>query len=239
MIRKVGAKRNEPSMDDRVGAGLATAVVAPMGGAILNAPISLWARRDLMRDQGRPNADSSRVAKHMKKKYGLKTSLSVDDGGRGPHYNPLTDSAHVRQKGPATMAHELGHAVDMTGKKRWVGSGTKMLLRTAGPGAGLLAAAGLMASGEKGSQYAAPAAAAGYAPMLFQEGKASVIGVKNIREVLGRKAARTAAKDLTKAFGTYAALPIGTAAAAHFIRRTLYPKGKPTNAQADKENAGF
>jgi hypothetical protein len=99
----------------------------------------------------------------------------------------------------------LGHAADFKtfGRAKFIG-------RVAAIPAGIIGAGALLKD-DKTRKYAPAATAAGFAPTLWQEGKASILATKYVKETEGRRAAKRVAKPLLRAFGTYLALPVGAA----------------------------
>jgi hypothetical protein len=119
--------------------------------------------------------------------------------------------SYHKSHAPAIMAHELGHARHMGGMSP-THLKAHMYARGLGPLAGLLGAGALASSeNEKVNKWAPAAAAAGYAPMLYQEGRASTHAVRDLYKHMGGKAALKGAGRLGLAFGTYAAPAIGSA----------------------------
>jgi hypothetical protein len=162
--------------------------------------------------------EAKKVYSGMKKDYGLgrielrRSSVSA--------YNPMTKTVLLRNpKHPEVLAHELGHAVDMR-----KGMKVKSILRVLGPGAGLLTAGGMLATGDKDVQKYAPGAlVAGATPMLYQEAKASTLGVKQMAKTLGKARAAKGALKLLPAFATYL---LGTTGAAAGLHMAINSKNK-------------
>lgn len=129
----------------------------------------------------------------------------------GPAYDHTTRSVYhgYNKNNLGTMAHELGHAIDFKNK-----SMGHMYLRGL-PFAGLMGSY-LMAKDEDLRPYAPLPLLASSAPMLYQEGKASYLGLDRLKKFLAEKypsaknleLLRNARRDLTGAFGTYAAAAV-------------------------------
>lgn len=134
------------------------------------------------------NALSRKHGKEVRSRYGLdkQASLRSHDGTNA-----------------AILSHELGHArqlLDKSGKsKRW-----KEGIRSAAPVAGT---AGLLYSIFKRKPALGALSVLGMgAPVLYEEGAASVRGVRGLKRLgLSKDELSTARKTLAPAFGTYAA----------------------------------
>ena len=119
---------------------------------------------------------------------------------------PVREGVHIdRPTKKHVVLHELGHAADFKKFRR-----TKAIGRMAGIPAGIVGA-GVLLKDDKKRKYAPAATAAGFAPLLWQEGKASILATKYVKETEGRRAAKRVAKPLLRAFGTYVTLPVGAA----------------------------
>lgn len=116
------------------------------------------------------------------------------------HYDPFTKEIRLRNfNSVPVLAHELGHVADFKKFNK-----LKYHLRTKTPIVGLLGAKGLLFSTDKDAAKYAPAVYfAGHLPVLYQEGKASVIGRKAIKDFFGSAKARSANKHLAYAFLSY------------------------------------
>lgn len=163
-----------------------------------------------------------------KKQHGLSTRVFV--GGkahpasiRSPFYSPtnrrgIQRGVHLKHPtNPGIVLHELGHAADFKkGLKR------KIFLRKFGPGAGIIAG-GMLLANEDTRKYAPAAIAAGFSPMLWQEGKASGSALKFLRKTYGRRSSqyRKAIISLGKAFGSYGAVAGGSALGVYGIGKLL------------------
>ena len=183
---------------------------------------------------------TGKVYRYMKKKHKL-DDLKVFRGDKvnlvssyqGPHYNPSSKhpipqirklmgakGVHIRgASDPGILAHEIGHAADFKKFPK-----LKALARMAPMVTGL--ASINMLRDEDQAKYAPLVAMGGFAPTLWQEGKATRTGLKAVKKVLGHKQARTSARLLRKAFGTYASLPLAVGAGTFLASKLLHGKKK-------------
>ena len=222
-IGKLGKKEKEDL-------GMVPSIFSTVVGAtagIVGTELYAGSRRDSLSKYLGPRTTNmpEQVKKDIvgfKMKHGLKTKVYIGRAAhpqsrRGPYFNPYSHPIAREAVGPAgvhsshptkssVMLHELGHAADF--KKH---RGFKTVLRAGGLGVGLLGASVLM-SDKDTRKYAPAAAAAGWAPTLYQEGKASYLAHKYLKQTRGAKASRKSSKRLVKMFGTYAAAPAGMAA---------------------------
>jgi hypothetical protein len=134
-----------------------------------------------------------------------------------------------------TVAHELGHAKNYY-KTRFGKGRMRLGLKTFGPATGanrskgailMAGLAGLAPGDSKAADYGSVGlATAAVAPLLYEEGKASVQGYKGLKSLgtLSPAKLKASRKALMKAFGTYGAagaLTIGSVAAARGLRKLL------------------
>jgi hypothetical protein len=87
---------------------------------------------------------------------------------RGSHYNPFSDTTHLYGNSPATLTHELGHAIDFNSRPVAEGSGASGWLKRQG--------GGLLRDGYMLSRGLTPL-------MLYQEAAANMESEKALREV--------------------------------------------------------
>lgn len=97
------------------------------------------------------------------------------------------------------LAHELGHAADFKNFGKLKG-----IFRASSPIVGAAGSTGLLLSDDKEKRKYAPAVYfAGHLPVLYQEGKASVLGLKAIKDFYGSAKAKAASKPLIYGYLTY------------------------------------
>ena len=159
----------------------------------------------------------------MKKKHGLNTVIHSGEVLGEDHFAQLSPAqkgyVSLSGKSPALLAHEMGHATDFKKKKMLP---RVLFSKFVAPGAGMLGGAALLAGGEDTAKYAPAVVAAGQMPLLWTEGKASVIGLKAINKVLGTKAAIKAGAQLALAFGSYGSAAAGTVWAFNKAKKKMY-----------------
>jgi hypothetical protein len=174
------------------------------------------------------SGDTMGIAKKFKGKHKLTTKIFTGweahpSARSSPVYiDPIASKlmrirkgVHIMHDSPGLILHELGHAADFKKFPK-----VKMVSRSIGPVAGILVAGKLLGK-EKSRKYAPAAAAAGFAPMLWQEGKASTLAYKFMKKNLPKTVAKKEGLKLLKAFGTYASLPIGAALGVYGVSKLL------------------
>lgn len=149
-------------------------------------------------------------------------------GKAGGIKKPQVHSSH-----PEAALHEYGHAHSFnTSRKAFGTKGTSarhtlnLISRKATGKFGMLGGAYAATSDNEKVRKAAPyAVAAGTAPLLVEEARASISPIKHIYKTRGKAAAKHLAKNLAPAFGTYAlsaaAAVGGVALAKHFKEKAI------------------
>jgi len=212
-------KSDKSREDHRFGVGSSILL-----GAVGVTPLLGWHGLSVNRNKiksinWRNDALSEKLKEHMLKKYKLgNIKFRI---GTEAFYSPTQKIISTTKYGPpATLGHELGHAVDFKNFPK-----TKLFMRGVLPLGGLGATV-FMASNEKTRPYAYIPAIGGVAPMLYQEGKASRIALKNLKELaVSAKELVQSKKLLRGAFGTYAAAAVLPALGMQYLLN-LKKKGK-------------
>jgi len=162
--------------------------------------------------------DSKRVWNQTVKDYGLKDVKleHIKPGRIGSHYDPINKIVRTKNVGAYdTLAHELGHAADLRKFPK-----LKMALRTVAPGVGLLSGGVMMFAKDENIKEKAPLAlAAGGAPVIYQEAKASTIGMKEMVKSLGWRKALKGGSKLLPALGSYVFAVGGPAIGMHIANK--------------------
>jgi hypothetical protein len=218
-------------------------ILTGLGGSLA---LGLLAEKGIKsKEDIRKNPKAEVLARYLRRK-GVLTEVSPGEAARYVEGTHLLTGKKVKgvvvdpMDSLATLAHEAGHA-----------TGTRKLMKIYGPsklyGMFALPALGIGAATVLGDTSfkegkdkedrlrlarAAPLVASlPYAPVLAEEARASVRGVKMIKSMQGRKAAAKAALRLLPAFGTYAAATAGPVTASILAHRKLK---KHRAARADK-----
>jgi len=170
--------------------------------------------------------DTRRLARSFAARYNISTTIYTDAKGDMRSYyvpdsplakiirngftgRPLVESlrpgVHISAKNPspAIVLHELAHAHDMGNSSR--GRTIALVAQVLG---GIGYAGMSMAARPSISKFAPLVATIGSIPMLYSEGKASVLATKHLMEERGNiEGIRESAKTLVPGFLTYLALP--------------------------------
>lgn len=174
------------------------------------------------KDLGLSSHDIKKIYTSLKAdKKGVQVKSVLDPTSRipAPHYNPITNTAHI--KNTADAAHELGHATSILNpKNRSLRLYSALVTGIGHHNAGHIRGAtgflrGLEGKGNDVEDYSLVDNFAGAATGLgiFEEGQASVRGYNALRKVKGSAFAnRSAKKILIPAYATY----VANAAINHF-----------------------
>ena len=148
---------------------------------------------------------------HMSKRYGT----NVQTNNTAPHdlfsaYHPdINTIRHAKNPRRGVFAHEMGHASGLNSKTMRGRLTTGMYRSSLGMAAGMAASPLMALHNNKYTEAAAPyAGAAAMSPILYEEGRASLNALKNIKHLHGNKAMLRSVPGLLGAFGTYASLPL-------------------------------
>lgn len=179
--------------------------------------------------------DTARAIKKFKRQHDVKVPVKLTNSHRmskyvGPLYIPnigKTKEFHGVHMGgraskPATIFHELGHAKSMknVGKLR-------ALALTKGMMAGGITSSALMID-DRTRPYAPLAMAAGWAPQLHEEAKASITAAKFMKGHYGAKSKvyKEGVKDLARAYSTHGLTAAGAIGGTIWAAKYLRDKKK-------------
>ena len=235
------AKKNEKNRGLLAAGG---AISGQTLGLAAGLPLGLLATR-----QGKTPARPKSMARFLRKAQ-KHHNIDLAHGWR-PHaalseYEPRVFNnrsrgggvVHASPKGhEGILAHEVGHAIDFhrKGLGRSKSVKPRLVMRAAGPLAGI-AGAGLLGSSEdeRVRKYAPVAASAGFLPALSQEARATYYGTKELARQRGKKRALRSLARTLPAFGSYAAPAIGAGALTHFLMKGPKKKSGATNKKDKK-----
>ena len=216
-IEKIAAQSSDA--DESVG----SYAVGALGGAVATNLAASPLIKFITADEERlTDRDRRKLFRYVKSTSGIKdlkhtipTPLQEAIHGKTMSQYFPTHKAVVTPKkvDVGVLAHELGHARHMSSPKRLIKTSpmTHMRIRSGSPLVGLVGGGFAAASENKDVRDWAPAiASAGHLPTLYQEGRATAHGLRDIKRVFGKKEMYKRVPRLLGAFGTYASLPIGT-----------------------------
>jgi len=167
-----------------------------------------------------------KVLDHIAKKYGIDIRLQRSLITPTFIARPKEKAAIIRSpQNLFDLAQRGGRAVDVKNLYN-----AKVALKTYSPILGLVGSTGLLLSGDEDKAKYAPAVyVAGYLPKLYLEGKSNIIGLKAIKDVLGKAQALKASKPLIYSYLrslNKALLPAAGIYAANELRKFVDKKNK-------------
>lgn len=177
---------------------------------------------EFLRKYYKPKVDNSKVLSprvgklwaHMQNKHNLR-DIKILKGNLDSFQPKAKQIVLTNLKDISVLAHEAGHAVDFKKFPK-----LKLFARTRGPLIGTVAGVGLMVNKDEDiNKYAPVAVLAGGAPTIYQEGKASLIGLKEINQVFKKPQAIKSLKTLLLPFLGYLSVYAGPAAGMYIANK--------------------